>query len=135
MRGAAMPTKANARARERPKLPEITALQFLVISLLSRAEECPGRELRARLLENGVRSTGPQFYQMMSRLEDAGYVEGWYAQKEIEHQVVNERRYRITADGLAAWDATADFYDTHRRQADAPPIFRGQKRAKETMHR
>jgi DNA-binding PadR family transcriptional regulator len=126
--------ETTARVREHVLLPEITALQFLVISLLlSRADECPGRELRARLLENGVKSTGPQFYQMMSRLEDAGYVEGWYAQKEIEHQVVNERRYRVTAEGRAALDATADFFDTHRRRAGAVPVSRGQRRAKHVV--
>src|SRR6266702_5109232 len=90
-------------------LPQITPLQFLVLALLAK-EELSGRLIRELLAANGVRSSGPQFYQMMSRLERDGYIEGWYSLKEIEHQVVNERRYRIAERGLNAWRNACDFY-------------------------
>lgn len=94
---------------------DITPLRFLVLSFLIEEDELAGRDLRDRLLKSGVKSSGPQFYQMMARIEDSGYVQGWYAQKEIEHQVVNERRYRITEKGRAAWRQTGDFYSSHTR--------------------
>jgi hypothetical protein len=93
-------------------LPELTSLQFLVLTPLTSRDEISGRELRAWLADKGLKSSGPQFYQMMARLEDSDFVEGWYAQKAIEHQVVNERRYKITANGLSAWENTRDFYST-----------------------
>ncbi len=94
-------------------LPQLTGLQFLVLAALTTLDEISGRDLRAWLATNRVKSSGPQFYQMMARLEDSGYVEGWYAQKEIEHQIVNERRYSITAKGHSAWENTRDFYSAH----------------------
>src|SRR5690242_19545678 len=88
-------------------LPPLTALQYLVVTLIAtRPGAISGRELRTELLRRKVKSSGPQFYQMMARLEDAEYVEGFYAQLELEHQVVNERRYRITDSGKAAIEET-----------------------------
>jgi hypothetical protein len=98
-------------------LPQLTALQFLVLAALVAKGEVSGRDLRAWLSQNGVRSSGPQFYQLMARMEDSQYVEGWYHPKEIEHQVVNERRYRILDRGRAAWNATGDFYFSIRNVA------------------
>ncbi len=101
------------KANEARDVAEITPQRYLVLSLLIRHHDLSGRDLRAMLSDNGVDSSGPQFYQMMSRLEDSGYVLGRYAQKAIEHQVVNERRYRITQEGTAAWEKTRDFYSSH----------------------
>jgi DNA-binding PadR family transcriptional regulator len=102
-------------------LPLLTALQFLVLRIvIDRSVEISGREIRFELSERGVKSSGPQFYQLMARLEDSGYVEGWYALKEIENQVVNERRYRITEIGRSAWKKTSDFYTSHTAGAPAP---------------
>lgn len=115
-----MPAKtpeSDSKYQNRPSLPLITPLQFLVLSLLTKCDELAGRNLRTLLLENGVKSSGPRFYQMMSRLEESGYVTGWYAQKEIEHQVVNERRYRIVAGGRDVWQKTCDFYSSCARVA------------------
>ena len=54
--------------------------------------------------------TGPAFYQMMARLEDAGLVAGEYDQKIVDGQIIKERRYSLTARGETAWTATRVFY-------------------------
>lgn len=90
-------------------LPEITHLQFLVLGTLLD-EGRAGKEIRERLSRHGARRSGPAFYQLMARLEDAGLVEGRYEQRVEEGRVLKERSYRLTASGRAAWEATRDFY-------------------------
>jgi len=90
-------------------LPDITHLQFLVLDALTGAEQA-GRDIRALLTSHGVRSSGPAFYQMMGRLEDAKLVEGWYDQKVVGGQHLKERRYRLTRRGVKAVDETRAFY-------------------------
>ena len=92
------------------RIPEITHLQFLVLGMLREGER-PGRHLRRALARHGVRRTGPAFYQMMARLEDAALVAGAYDQKIVDGQIIKERRYTITTAGGAAWTATRAFYD------------------------
>jgi DNA-binding PadR family transcriptional regulator len=91
------------------RIPEITHLQFLVLGMLREGER-PGRTLRRALARHGVERTGPAFYQMMARLEDAGLVTGAYDQKIVDAQIIKERRYALTAEGEAAWSATRAFY-------------------------
>lgn len=91
------------------RLPSITHLQFLVLGLLLRDPQ-PGRRLRRDLAARGIRRTAPAFYQMMSRLEEAGLVRGWYHQKIVDGQIIKERHYKLTASGAAAWTDTRDFY-------------------------
>jgi DNA-binding PadR family transcriptional regulator len=92
-----------------PRLPALTPLQFLVLgALLGDARR--GRDLRRELARHAVRRTAPAFYQMMARLEDAGWVEGFYTQQIVDSQIIKERSYRITAAGQRAWTATRDFY-------------------------
>ena len=91
------------------RIPAITHLQFLVLGLLRTAPQ-RGRDLRRQLARHGVRRTGPAFYQMMARLEDAGFIEGEYDQKIVEGQIIKERRYTLTPAGAAAWSRTRDFY-------------------------
>jgi DNA-binding PadR family transcriptional regulator len=90
-------------------MPEITHLQFLVLGLLRQAPRL-GRELRQDLARHAVRRSGPAFYQMMARLEDAGLVTGEYDQKVLAGQIIKERRYEMSAAGVAAWTHTRDFY-------------------------
>ena len=70
----------------------------------------PGREVREALQGFGVRKSGPAFYQLMARLEDAGLVEGTYHQEVVEGQIIRERHYRLTAAGARAWRGSRDFY-------------------------
>jgi DNA-binding PadR family transcriptional regulator len=99
-------------------MPDITHLQFLVLGMLRQSPRL-GRHLRRELARHGVRRSGPAFYQMMARLEDAGLVDGEYDQKIVAGQIIKERRYRVTPDGAAAWNATRDFYLTKIAAFDA----------------
>jgi DNA-binding PadR family transcriptional regulator len=90
-------------------LPDVTHLQFFVLALLLGGERA-GKEIRAKLAEEGQRKTSPAFYQMMARMEDAHLVEGWYDQKVIDSQIIKERRYRITAHGITALEQVREFY-------------------------
>jgi len=91
------------------RIPAITHLQFLVLGMLRDGDRA-GRHLRRALARHGVRRTGPAFYQMMARLEDAGLVAGEYDQKVVDGQIIKERRYTLSANGDAAWTATRAFY-------------------------
>jgi DNA-binding PadR family transcriptional regulator len=102
------------------KLPRITHLQFSVLASLRGGEQA-GKAVRGQLAELGLRRSGPAFYQLMSRLEDAGLVEGRYDQKVIDGQIIKERFYAITEDGLDAWQATRDFYVETIRAAEQAP--------------
>ncbi|HYT89389.1 MAG TPA: hypothetical protein VEL76_11845 [Gemmataceae bacterium] len=95
-------------------LPDITHLQFLLLTLLIDGEQC-GRFLREKLAEHGERKSGPGFYQLMARLEDSKFVEGRYTQKVVEGQRIQERWYKITGQGVAAWEKVRDFYAEHGR--------------------
>ena len=90
-------------------IPRLSHLQFLVVGIL-RGRSVPGRDVRTQLKAFGVRKSGPAFYQLMSRLEDAGLVEGAYHQEIIEGQIIRERHYTITAGGARAWEGSRDFY-------------------------
>ena len=90
-------------------LPRLSHLQFLVVGSLQGAG-LYGREIRERLDSFGVRKSGPAFYQLMARLEDAGLVDGTYRQEIVDGQILRERHYEITASGRSAWEASRRFY-------------------------
>lgn len=92
------------------RIPDITHLQFLVLGIL-RGGTRTGRLVRKALARHGVRRTGPAFYQMMARLEDARLVVGEYDSKIVAGQIIKERRYALTAAGESAWSSTRAFYD------------------------
>lgn len=92
------------------RIPGITHLQFLVLGIL-RGGDRTGHGVRKALGRHGVRRSGPAFYQMMARLEDAGFVAGEYDQKIVDGQIIKERRYTLTAAGESAWMSTRAFYD------------------------
>jgi DNA-binding PadR family transcriptional regulator len=93
----------------RRTIPELTHLQFLVLSIL-RSGPRTGRQVRKALARHGIRRSAPAFYQMMARLEDAAFVDGEYDQKIVDGQIIKERRYTLSARGEAAWSATRTFY-------------------------
>ena len=92
-----------------PRVPVLTHLQFLVLSVLREGEQ-PGRFVRQRLADHGVRRTAASFYQLMARLEEDGLVEGAYAPVVVGDQAVTERRYQITRAGTKRWTETRAFY-------------------------
>lgn len=91
------------------RLPRLTHLQFLVAFTLTGGHRS-GRNLRRSLARAGIEKSGPAFYQLMSRMEQDGYVRGWYEQRVIDSHEFRERRYELTSDGMDAWDSTCDFY-------------------------
>ena len=101
------------------KLPPLSHLQFAVLSCLG-ANKISGRDLRAALVEEGVRKSAPAFYQLMARLEDAKFVEGEYVQKMIDGQAIKERFYRLTGEGARAMQDQIAFYQEH---AGGQPIM------------
>ena len=101
-------------------MPVVTHLQFLVLGLL-RGGERPGRYLRRALAKRGIARSAPAFYQMMARLEDAGFVEGAYDQKIVDGQIIKERRYTLAPAGDQAWTSTRAFYTEAIAEFDARP--------------
>jgi DNA-binding PadR family transcriptional regulator len=87
----------------------LTHLQFIVIGALRTGEQS-GKDVRRELKRHGVRRTAPAFYQMMARLEDAGWIDGFYTQEIVDAQIIKERRYRVNSAGVRAWNSTRDFY-------------------------
>ncbi len=90
-------------------LPDLTHLQFLIMTSLLDGEQS-GRALRKAIAKHGAPKSGPAFYQLMARLEDAKFVAGRYQQKTVEGQMIKERFYKITGGGILAVDATRRFY-------------------------
>ena len=90
-------------------VPRLSHLQFLVIGIVG-GKSMAGREVREQLEEYGVRQSGPAFYQLMARMEDAELVEGGYRQQIIEGQIIRERHYVVTVAGRRAWGESRDFY-------------------------
>ena len=84
-------------------------IQCLTLASIG-TEEVTGNTLRARLLEAGIVSEGPAFYQMMKRLEADGLTVGRYAQVETSRQPVTIHCYTTTEKGRATLAAVVEFY-------------------------
>ena len=91
------------------QIPRLSHIQFLTLIFLSKGM-LTGRELREALAGSGVRRSGPGFYQIMARLEDAGFVAGRYQQEIVDGQIIRERCYRATAIGRRACAESREFY-------------------------
>jgi DNA-binding PadR family transcriptional regulator len=85
-----------------------------VLEMLVDGEES-GRRIRAKLAEAGVSGTAPEFYQIMARLEDRGFVTGWYDQDILHDQEIKNRVYRITGDGMQASETARDLHFVESR--------------------
>ncbi len=92
------------------QIPRLSHLQFLVLGQILGAS-ASGLEIRKRLAEFGAKKSGPAFYQLMARLEDASLVKGWYEQQIIDGQIIRERHYKIKRSGSQAWQRSRDFYE------------------------
>ena len=93
-------------------IPKITHQQFAVLACLAEDPRW-GRDVRARLKEDGYSSTNASFYEMMYRLETAKLVKGFYRERDVQGQKFKERRYAITSHGLEAYDEVTAFYAHH----------------------
>lgn len=90
-------------------LPKLSHLQAAVLDALG-SREISGRQLRAILKSRNIKKSGPAFYQLMARLEDSEFVEGFYEDKIIEGQRIRERRYRLKGEGVSALQNLQRFY-------------------------
>ncbi|TWT63383.1 helix-turn-helix transcriptional regulator [Rubinisphaera italica] len=90
-------------------LPDVTHLQFFILYLI-RNDAHSGRYLRERLAEEGARKSAPAFYQLMSRMEDAMLISGWYESFVVSGQTIKERKYKITPEGQRTIKFVQQFY-------------------------
>lgn len=102
------------------KEPRLTHLQFSILGFIQGGSTC-GKELRAALRRDGMRRSGPAFYQVMARLEDGGWVTGEYRQRMDNGQTIRERCYSLTPAGHRAWRASAEFYSSWVARVDRGP--------------
>jgi len=91
------------------RVPKLSHIQFMILTLL-QVKDASGKEIRDALRRSGVRRSGPGFYQIMARMEDAGFVKGEYRQEIVASQIIRERRYEITTIGRRASRDSRDFY-------------------------
>jgi len=101
--------------------PRLTHLQFMLLGFLQQGPTC-GQELRDALRSAGVRRSGPGFYQLMSRLEDSGFVRGRYEQRIVSGQIIRQRCYELTALGGRAWRDSRDFYAKWSARFEKGPL-------------
>ena len=91
------------------KIPKITNLQSYVLGVLCSESEISGKQLRGKLISAGCQKSSPAFYQLMSRLEEAGLVSGRYRTVSVRGNKVRERVYEITNGGRRVLQEVADF--------------------------
>ena len=91
------------------RLPELTPLQFLAISLLFSGEQTSG-QLRRRLRQCQGPSTPTAFCMLMRRMQRAGYVEGRRGCRRSAGRSSPQCRYRVTELGVLLWSRTREFY-------------------------
>jgi DNA-binding PadR family transcriptional regulator len=105
-------TQCSMEKSHRTKtIPQLSHLQFAVLEVLGTVERS-GKDLRSGLSELGISKSGPAFYQLMARLEEARFVEGWYTQRIIDGQIVKERHYRICGEGLRKLRESRMYYNS-----------------------
>ena len=85
--------------------------QFAILSII-RASEVRGKEIRDHLKKlkiSKISKSGPAFYQLMSRMEEAGLVSSKFDQRIIDGQIIKEKKYKIKAKGARSLESTIDF--------------------------
>ena len=96
------------------EIPELTPLQFFVMSLLGTNRRA-GHELIALLTKAGHRKSRPAAYMLFARMEESGWLESEWHEKTlvddegVEH-TVREKRFKVTGEGSAAWAQTQRFF-------------------------
>src|SRR5450755_2115646 len=112
----------NQTYTDKTELPQLSHLQYAVLEQVG-TDSVRGKDLRKRLSERGIKKSGPSFYQMMARLEEAKLIEGRYAQEIIAGQIIKERHYRIIANGTRALQRTQQFYQRTQDPIGHVPSF------------
>lgn len=110
-------TKASEIA---PSLPSLTALQFLVLDLLSsNATAVSAHELKRGVATLAQDYDGPKFYQLMGRLIRDQLVTGQQRQINTEGGTVERTFYTPTESGRNSLVRTRVFYDTRHKLSTA----------------
>lgn len=98
------------------ELPSLTALQFLVLDLLSsRTGPVSAFQLKQGLAELAPGYDGPKFYQLMGRLVRDGLVTTESGTINTEGGTVERTFYTSTKTGTEALVVTREFYTTRHR--------------------
>ncbi|MEQ9504462.1 MAG: helix-turn-helix transcriptional regulator [Deltaproteobacteria bacterium] len=92
-------------------MPALTALQYLVLRALISGE-LGAKDLKEVLRDNDVKKSSPAFYQLMTRLEEKGYIDAWWDEEADHHRT---RKYRITGEGQRSVHQTEAFYTAVNR--------------------
>lgn len=95
-------------------VPELTGLQFLIVSLLFDGEKT-SNELRAELQRRGYTSSKPAFSCMMRRMIESAIVTCSFGAK-VKGDVAEpggfglQNIYRVSDLGVLLWHAAQEFY-------------------------
>jgi DNA-binding PadR family transcriptional regulator len=103
-------------------LPLVSHFQWLILAIIGSGE-VTGKQLRMALSERNLCQSGPAFYQLMARLEDAELVEGRYSSSIVDGQIIKERVYKVTPSGIAVRRDTERFYDANREEINLTPAL------------
>ncbi|WOO43122.1 hypothetical protein [Rubellicoccus peritrichatus] len=87
----------------------LSELQYKVIGLIG-VEAVVGRELRKMLAADGVKKSGPAFYQLTARMEEAGLIESSLSAKLIDGIPLKEKTYWVTGEGAKQFKETRSDY-------------------------
>jgi hypothetical protein len=97
-------------------LPEMSSLQFFVARLLF-ARPQSGEKLRGKMKKAGVKIRPPSFSRLMTRMEQANYLQPEYKEGPNGLRRVRPQRLELTDLGLRIWQRTWAFYAA----GDGPP--------------
>ena len=98
------------------KLPSLTALQYLVLELLSsQTGSVSAFQLKQGLDVLAPGYDGPKFYQLMGRLVRDGLVTAESGTIRTEGGTVERTFYASTKTGIEALVVTREFYTTRHR--------------------
>lgn len=100
-------------------VPELTGLQFLVVSLLFEGE-MTSNALREELMERGYTGSRVAFSRLMGRMIKKAYVTYTFDKEDWVGLGVWERqyRYRVSNLGVIVWKIARDFYLSFEPPAD-----------------
>ena len=95
-------------------VPELTGLQFMVVSVLFKGA-MSSNELRAELLRRGYTGNRVAFWRLMGRLTKGGIVtyasyENGADECEGKDNFDRQHRYEVSNLGMKLWKAARDFY-------------------------
>lgn len=94
-----------------PAVPELTGLQFLVVSILFEGEKT-SNQLREELMDRGYTGSRVAFSRLMGRMIKGLIVTYAFWEETFEGRDNLERqyRYRVSNLGVMLWKMARDFY-------------------------